>query len=214
MKLKFVLYLLSMITAVFLLTGCATTKDELPAGINPDIAKLEHGKVYTARIMPDKQGGCSLLCVYMLNSPVEEVWELKSDFTNVTGLSGPISESRIISRTPDKIVYEAKSPQITKWLRSEITLDKDKHIIRTKLMNPTEMGMRFMNSEIRLEPSDDKTIVYWRNNLSLKFWPDAIAASLMLPKMEDTAVEDRRLFTEIVRLKKIKPHDGFINMRK
>ena len=81
-------------------------------------------------------------------------------------------------------------------------------------MNPGDMGMKFMNSEIRLEASDDRTIVFWRNNLSLKFWPDSIAASLMLPKMEDTAVEDRRLFSEIIRLKKIKKHPDFVNMRK
>lgn len=214
MKSKLALYLSTLIFAVLLFTGCATPETELPAGITPDITKLQKGQVYTARVKPGKEGGCSLECVYMLNSPVEEVWELKSDFTNVTGLSGPISESRIINRTPEKIVYEAKSPQISKWLRSEITLDKDKHIIRTKLMNPDEMGMKFMNSEIRLKASENKTIVFWRNNLSLKFWPDAIAASLMLPKMEDTAVEDRRLFSEIIRLKKIKPHDGFVNIRK
>lgn len=212
---KLNLNILTFITTIMLLAGCAGSGvPELPSEVSPDIAKLQQGKVYTARVKPGKQGGCSLECVYMLNSPIKEVWELKSDFTNVTGLSGPISESRIISRTPEKIVYEAKSPQITKWLRSGITLNKEKHIIRTKLMNPGDMGMKFMNSEIRLEASDDRTIVFWRNNLSLKFWPDSIAASLMLPKMEDTAVEDRRLFSEIIRLKKIKKHPDFVNMRK
>ena len=70
-----------------------------------------------------------------------------------------------------------------------------------------------MVSEIKLEPDGNSTIVYWRNNLSLKIWPNSVAATIMLPKMKETATEDRRIFRKIIERRKNPPHPNFIDPR-
>jgi hypothetical protein len=207
------LSLLCLFTVV-LLSGCKSTpSSDLPRQISTGINELRLGKVYADRIKPGKEGGCSLQCVYRLEAPYPEVWKLKTQFENLTGTSGPITECRIITRTPDKIVYEAKGPQLSKWLRTEINLNPKTLTITITLLNPDEMGMIFMNSEIKLKPDGRGTIVYWRNNLSLRFWPDTVASSLMLPKMKETAIEDCRLFRQIMKTRIYKRHPNYINPR-
>ncbi len=198
-----------------LLSGCisGSSDKEYPKEIPVSLTELRLGKIYAARIKPGKDGGCSIQCVYRLEAPYSEVWKQKTKFDNLTGSSGTITESKIISRTPEKIVYEAKNPQLSKWLKTQINIDVKNLVIEILLLNPDEMGMIFMNSKVKLKPDGHGTIVYWRNDLSLMLWPDSLAASIMLPQMKETALEDCRRFKQIMKLKRHKPHPAYINPR-
>ena len=113
------------------------------------------------KLRPEGKAGRGYKLIYLIDAPLDVVWEFKTDFDNQHLLSNKyINSHRLIGRNQNEVVTEneySDKPKLKfKW---QTTLLPDQHLLNYVLLNPEECGQKYHHGYIQLEAVGNRTRV-------------------------------------------------------
>ena len=132
-------------------TSAAEPDEQTSVRRDPVIVKLK----------PERKTGRGYQLVYLIDAPLDVVWQFKTDFDNQFLLSNRYFTShRVLSQHRNEVVTEneySNKPGLK--FRWRTTLSPGQHLLEFILLNPEECGQKYHYGHIQLEAAGGRTRV-------------------------------------------------------